>query len=256
MPGFPRFLLPVSVLLGTLLPRLAAAQQPADRRGTLPVENVWLLYSTEARVVGKWGLHADAQIRRARSLTTLRQNQVRVGVSYYAAPQAIFTAGYSYVDLYSADDAPAAIHAPENRLYEQLLLKDLEGLVRVDHRYRLEQRRLVRPGETRAVHLNRFRYQLHLTLPLHGPKVEPGTPYLSLADEVLLNFGRHVIGGVFDQNRASVALGYQLTKATALEAGYLNLWVPAGGPAGQRHIAQLSVAFNPDLRPVAGVSAP
>ncbi|GAA4011734.1 DUF2490 domain-containing protein [Hymenobacter fastidiosus] len=215
----------------------------------MPVENVWLLYSTDAQLTGKWGLHADAQIRRARSAATLRQNQVRVGVNYTANPQVVLTAGYSYVDLYSADEAPAAIQAPEHRLYEQLILQDDQGLVRMQHRYRLEQRRLTRPGEEEPVYLNRFRYQMRLTLPLRGKAIEPGTPYIAAANELLFNFGRNLIGGIFDQNRAAIAVGYQFTKATALEAGYLNLLSPTANQARQRHIAQLSLTFNPDLRP-------
>jgi hypothetical protein len=222
----------------------ARAQQPADKPGTLPMENVWLLCNTDARLLSKWGVHADAQIRRARSVSTLRQNQVRLGISYYAAPQAIFTVGYSHVDLYSAEEAPTAIRAPENRLYEQLLLKDTDGLVRIDHRYRLEQRRLVRPGEMEAIYLSRLRYQLHLSVPLRGTAIVPGTPYVAAADELMLNLGRHA-PSLFDQNRASLALGYQFTKALALEGGYLNQLF-AGG---QRHIAQFSFTFSPDLRP-------
>ncbi|SHI66953.1 Protein of unknown function [Hymenobacter daecheongensis DSM 21074] len=227
----------------------AHAQQRLERTTQLPVENVWLLYGTDAQLTDKWGLHLDGQIRRTRNVSFLRQNQVRVGVNYYLAPQATLAAGYSYLALYSADDAPTAIHAPEHRVYEQLVLQDNEGLVRVQHRYRLEQRRLVRPGESDPVYLNRMRYQLRLTMPLRGTEVKPGTPYATIADELLFNFGRNVVGGIFDQNRASLALGYQFTKATAVEMGYLNQLFPVGDTMQQRHIAQVSLSFNPDLRP-------
>jgi len=244
------------VLGAVLLLPQAQAQQLADRKQQLPVANLWLLYSTDARLSSKWGLHADAQIRRSRSADILRQNQVRVGINYYAAPQLMLTAGYSYVALYSADEAPVNILAPEHRLYEQLIIQDDKGLVRVQHRYRLEQRRVVLPGEAGPTYLNRARYQLRLTLPLRGTAITPGTPYLAAADELLFNFGRHATGSIFDQNRAALNLGYQITQATALEMGYLNLWLPAGGPQQQRHIAQLSLTFNPDLRPATDALMP
>ncbi|GAA3922172.1 DUF2490 domain-containing protein [Hymenobacter algoricola] len=227
----------------------AAAQQLADKNRELPVENVWLLYSTDARLSEKWGVHADAQIRRSRTVAVLRHNQARVGINYHATSQVTLTAGYSYVAQFSTDDSPAAIHAPEHRLYEQLVLQDVKGLVRMQHRYRLEQRRLVRPGEDRAVYLNRLRYQLRGVLPLRGAVLQPGTPYVAASDELLFDFGRNATGSMFSQNRAYLALGYQFTKATALEAGYLHqLFID--GVAPQRHVAQLSLTFNPDLRPL------
>ena len=206
------------------------------------------------RLRGKWGAHLEGQLRRAQEQTAPRRNLALLAANYYAAPQFVLTAGYGYALSAGPDNLPNhAARLPEHRLYEQLLVRDTEGRVRVQHRYRLEQRWRQTLAEPAFRYVNRLRYQLSATLPLRGREVVPGGLYATAYDELFFNFGRRA-PSLFGQNRAALALGYQATAATALEVGYLNQLLPTPGSYGglnQHHILQLRVAFNPDLRPAA-----
>ena len=219
-----------------------------------PAVSNWLLYQSDARLRGKWGVHLEGQLRRGQERTEPRRSLALLAANYYATPQFVLTTGYGYALSAWPDNLPDhAARLPEHRLYEQLLVRDTEGRVRVQHRYRLEQRWLQTLAEPTFRYVNRLRYQLSVTLPLHGQAVVPGGLYATASDELFFNFGHHA-PSVFDQNRAALALGYQVSAATALEVGYLNQLLPTPGSYSgmdQHYILQLRVAFNPDLRPAA-----
>jgi hypothetical protein len=68
---------------------------------------------------------------------------------------------------------------------------------------------------------NRIRYQLEAQFPLQGPTIDDKEFYLTAFDEVFLGFGQNVGLNVFNQNRLSGGVGYQLSKAASLELNYL-----------------------------------
>lgn len=210
----------------------------------------WLQLSSDARLTNRWGTHAEAQWRRAVG-GTARQNLLRLGLNFHASGALILSAGYAHVLTSPAGDLPATPLLPEHRIYEQLIINDLQGRLRLQHRYRFEQRWVQGPNQAPVTYLNRVRYQVHLAYPLSAPVLKPGGAYLVAANELFLGFGANVQHGIFDQNRAYAALGCQITKALAVEAGYLNqLRQPTGlADFGSTHSVQVSLAFNPDFRP-------
>jgi hypothetical protein len=213
--------------------------------------NAWVNFLSDARLSSRWGLHTDVQLRRAKHSRSAPQRLGRIGVNYRVAPALQLTAGYAYASSYFHNDYAAASPLPEHRLYQQVLLREDSGRVHTQHRYRLEQRWVRRPGDAQATYLNRMRYQLRLVVPIGSQgRLLAHIPYLVGADEVFLGFGQSAGRHFFDQNRAYLALGYQFTSATAVEVGYQHQMVqPAAGYALQyNHTLQLSLSFHPDLR--------
>ncbi len=237
----PLFSLPVARAQTTAGPRLS------DRN-----TNAWLMYFSDAQLSERWGVHTEAQWRRAELGQQPLQHFVRFGANYYTRHNLLLTAGYAYALTFPYGDFPAAETFPEHRVYEQLLLKSTHGPVQVAHRFRLEQRWLRRPLQREFTYLNRARYQVRAAVALHRPAagIGPRTPYLAVSDEVLVNFGHNVARNIFDQNRAYVALGYQFNQALALEASYLHQLVAQGNGVvfEYNHTLQLGLTFNPDLR--------
>ncbi|WP_081910759.1 DUF2490 domain-containing protein [Hymenobacter sp. APR13] len=227
------------------------AQRPVSSPIAAPAgANTWLTFLSDARLSQRWGLHLDGQLRRAKDAYQPQQ-LARIGINYHVAPALQLTAGYARASSYFYNDYASASPLPEHRLYQQVLLREDSGRVHTQHRYRLEQRWVRRPGDARATYLNRMRYQLRLVVPLgHKGKLEPGTPYLAGADELFLGFGASAGRNFFEQNRAYLAFGYQFTRAVAIEAGYQHQMVqPAAGYALQyHHTLQLALSFQPDLR--------
>jgi hypothetical protein len=247
-------------LLAVFLTLAAPTAWAQTESGRLQDHNAhaWLMYFSDARLLERWGVHTEAQLRRSELGASSQQNFVRLGGNYYVSPRLMLTAGYAYALTYPYGDYPVASRFPEHRIYQQVLLRDALGRVQFTHRYRLEQRWVRFAGAEDYTYLNRTRYQLRLTVPL-GParQTQPGTPYIAAYDEVFVNFGRNVARNTFDQNRAYLALGFQVSKATSLEAGYLHQLVQQGNGTvfEHNHTLQFSLNFNPDFRPKSAESA-
>ncbi|WP_426493104.1 DUF2490 domain-containing protein [Hymenobacter sp. 102] len=236
-----------SLLLLLLHP--GTAQQRTASPLTLARHNAWLMFLSDARLSKRWGLHTEVQVLRTRTSELGYQNVFRGGANYYATDNFVLTGGYAYSQVV-ADDTYTGATGAEHRLYQQLQLHDAKSRLRLHHRYRLEQRWVqLRPGQD-FTYLNRMRYQLQLVLPLLGPELSNGMPYAVAANEVFLGFGRGSGGRLFQQNRAYLGVGYQISKASAVELGYLNQFVqlPLEGRPELNENMQLSLCFNPDWR--------
>jgi hypothetical protein len=79
-----------------------------------------------------------------------------------------------------------------------------------------------------------------LFCPLNKPKIEKGTLFLGVYDELFIN----AQSNFFDRNRLYGALGYQINASTGVQAGMLYQQQSTFGKA----YLQFSVTFNPDLR--------
>ncbi|WP_139925767.1 DUF2490 domain-containing protein [Hymenobacter sp. DG01] len=247
-----RGLLLPSLLLLLLHP--GAAQQlrpgtspPPTRPGT---RNAWLLFFSDSRLSRRWGLHAEAQLIRARTSELDGQNVVRLGVNYHAAPALVLSGGYAHSRSYLEAGLTSPISAPEHRLYQQVQLQDNKSRVKFQHRYRLEQRWVQLMPAHSYTYLNRMRYQLRLALPLMGRELAPGVPFAVASDELFLGFGRHETNSFIKQNRAYAGLGYQISKAASVEVGYLNQLVQLRQENRYEvsENVQLSLSFHPDFR--------
>ncbi|MCC3157610.1 DUF2490 domain-containing protein [Hymenobacter sp. 15J16-1T3B] len=235
------------LLFGSARPVLA---QLPEARVADDNRHLWLVYNGSFRLAEHWGLYTEAQLRRANFGRAPQQNLVRAAVDYHACKNLMLSGGYAYQKSFPYGDFPAASNSPENRLYEQLVLRDEAGRLRLQHRYRLEQRWIRWPDDATFTYQNRTRYQLRAQLPLFGPELTPRMPYLVASDEVFINFGRHVRSNIFDQNRFYAGFGYAASKFVNLEAGYLNQLVQQrnGRVFEHNHTLQLSVLLNVDLR--------
>ncbi|MDU0369265.1 DUF2490 domain-containing protein [Hymenobacter endophyticus] len=242
------------LMLLTSLLLLLTHPGTAQQRTALPASstirhNTWLMFLSDARLSKRWGLHTEVQVLRTRTSELGSQNVFRGGANYYAADNLVLTGGYAYSQAVADDNFTGAI-GPEHRLYQQVQLHDAKSRLHVHHRYRLEQRWVqFQPGQEFA-YLNRMRYQLRLVVPLLGPELTSRMPYAVAADEIFLGFGKGSKGRLFQQNRAYLGVGYQISKASAVELGYLNQFVqlPVESRPELNENIQFSLCFNPDWR--------
>jgi hypothetical protein len=219
-------------LIPLLLVKSVALSQPARTGG-------WLMYFGQLRTHEKWSLHYEGQYRDYGIADEAEQILLRGGLNFHSSPQSLITAGYAHVTSYPDDDQ--RIQGPsvsENRIWQQLLLRSSYGRIRLEHRYRLEQRWLYSRG--RESYFDRIRYLVRVTIPLGSKDMEKGTLFLSLYDELFLNF----TASVFDRNRLYGALGYQISPLISLQAGYLAQTV---GKV-TKHYLQLGLFHNIDVR--------
>jgi len=246
---------------------LALAAPVAHAQNTRLLDHntlAWFTYNGDHQVSAKWAVHTEAQWRRVQLGAHPQQLLLRLGGVYKLAKDVKLGGGYTYFVTYPYGRYPTAElgqPTPEHRAYEDITLGADYGRLHLSHRVRIEQRWLgqlepARPTEVASwQYQNRARYQLAGQLPLQGATLDDNEFYLNFFDELFISFGPNVGQNVFNQNRISGGLGYQITKDFQLELNYLNQWTQHGDldAASRRAIFEnnngfrLNVAYNLDF---------
>lgn len=216
--------------------------------------NTWFMYFGSHKLSDKWGLHLEAQVRRSEFLAQSQQLLARVGVNYHFSPQVFATVGYCFVETEPYGKLPVRSSFPENRLWEQLQLRHQVGSFEWISRFRLEQRYVQVPvlkgtiyAAGDAIYTNRFRILNRFSIPFKGKTIVDKSFYLSIFDEIMVNFGEKVALNIFDQNRIYAAIGYKLPKVGRLELGYLNQMIIRGDGKTIENNHTLQVGLNANI---------
>ncbi len=219
-----RFLVQIIFLL---LPLAVSGQE--DKLGN------WLMYFGTNRLSDNFSLHTEVQYRNHEALPgDVEQLLLRTGLNYHFSDRAFVTAGYGYIASHVYESEQAAPESEEHRIWQQLITSQTIGKVKFEHRYRVEQRWVNRD------YRSRLRYRLMLFVPLNKPRIEQGTLFLGLYDEIFMNTERTF----FDRNRLYGALGYQINSTSQVQVGLLRQRVNNFG----KTYLQFALVFNPDLR--------
>jgi len=219
----------VSVFFLTMSSGSLFAQQGQDVVGN------WLMYFGTNRLSDDWSIHSEIQYRNHTiEPVNIEQLLLRTGLNYHLAKNATLTMGYGYIASHDFESEQTAPESTEHRIFQQLILTNLVGRLKFEHRYRLEQRWV------NDDYRNRIRYRLMVFLPLNKPTITTGTVFLGVYDEIFMNTEKVF----FDRNRLYGALGYQFNKSTQLQLGYLRQRVNNFG----KNYLQVGLVFNPDFR--------
>ncbi|MCO6500972.1 MAG: DUF2490 domain-containing protein [Vicingus serpentipes] len=192
------------------------------------------MYFGQNRLNDQWSIHSEAQYRN-HTITPNNTEQLllRTGFNYHLET-AIITGGYGYIGshIYLSDQATPEV--VEHRIWQQLITMNKIGRLKLEHRYRVEQRWV------NDLYKNRLRYRLMVFLPLNKKTIEQGTVFIGLYDEIFLNTRQTY----FDRNRLYGALGYQFKSNIGVQAGMLHQETNGGG----KWYLQFALTFNTDFR--------
>lgn len=183
--------------------------------------NAWLMYFGNHKFSTRMGLHAEVQWRRSDLFSENQQLLLRAGLDFYAKPDVRFTIGYGFVETYPYGEFAVQQAFPEHRIWQQILIQQELGKVKLAHRYRLEQRMIgnASTGEfENGRYENRMRYMARATINITNGE---HPIFAALYDEVFINFGKDVGYNIFDQNRLYGAVGYTISPTLKMEVGYL-----------------------------------
>lgn len=181
----------------------------------------------------RWGGYVELQARSNDYFNQFYYYETKGGISYDIAKNytALLGTGRYYTGAMPAFNQP---EVSEFRLWEQMTVNQFLDRIKIEHRYRAEQRWL------NGLYRNRFRYRLNVVIPINHPKIDPKTLFVSIFDEIFLNDRvPH-----FERNRFSAALGYQFDKSLSVQVGWLNQYNYSLSSAGAKNNLALMVGYR------------
>ncbi len=204
----------------------------------------WVAYQGNHHLSTKFDLHTEYQWRRTDGFADWQQSLTRIGLDYKLNPSVTISGGYGWILTYPYGSQPIANRTNENRLWQQVILKQPIGNFQLQHRYRLEQRWIDNQFK------QRMRYRAQVLIPLQKSFVDKQQGwFLNLNDEVFLGFGSGIGKNILDQNRFIGAVGYQFNKDFSMQMGYLNQFVikPDGLHMERNHTLWTAITYNLDF---------
>jgi hypothetical protein len=216
-------------------------------------EQIWLAYFNQTRLTNKFGLWLDVHYRRTDNFVERPfQLMFRPALTWFITNNLRANAGYAFVNHFPAKNLETS--RPEHRSWQQIWWNQKYTGLTMLQWLRLEQRfnRKIANDvlEDGYNYGNRVRYNISFSIPLKGKELVKGTPFISVANELFVNFGDKVVYNTFDQNRFSVSIAYQINANTNAQLGYLNVFQQeaAGNKYMISHGVRLFVLQNIDLR--------
>ncbi|MDG1334157.1 MAG: DUF2490 domain-containing protein [Crocinitomicaceae bacterium] len=175
----------------------------------------WIIYFGNKKINSKFNWHHEVQYRNYNAIGDLEQLLLRTGIGYNLTEKNNnLLLGYGFIR--SENYIPLAEDKAivnEHRVYQQFITKQSFGRVKVQHRYRLEER-WVDDSDFKL----RFRYFLALNVALNHNDMIDNTVYLSAYNELFINHQN----SLFDRNRLYGGVGYKLNSLVRFELGYMN----------------------------------
>ena len=174
----------------------------------------WLIYIGSKKINSKFNWHHEVQYRNYNAIGDLEQLLLRTGIGYNLSENNNnLLLGYGFIHSQNYVNADEKVNVNEHRVFQQFVTKQSFSRVKVQHRYRLEER-WVEDADFKM----RFRYFLSLNIGLNNKDIVDNTWYASAYNEIFINNNQVI----FDRNRLYVGLGYKLNKYAKFEIGYMN----------------------------------
>lgn len=181
----------------------------------------WLLYFGNKKINSNWNWHHEVQYRNYNAIGDLEQLLLRTGFGYNLTENNNnFLLGYGFIHSQNyVDNTNDKVNNNEHRIFQQFITRQSISRVKIQHRYRFEQR-WIEDADFRL----RFRYFLSLNIPINNQDIIDNTWYGSMYNEIFLNNKKEF----FDRNRLYFGIGYKLNKTAKFEFGYMNQFLNNG----------------------------
>lgn len=176
----------------------------------------WFMFFGNAKLKNSdFKLNYELQNRNYDFASDLNQLLVRGSIQYTGIENLNLAMGYAFV-LTEKEGKPD-LPFRENRIFQEVMTKQLFGKITLRHRFRFEQR-FFDNQDFRT----RLRYQLKLIVPIY--QGEKGNSFYANAyNEIFINTNKtETVQNVFDRNRISTGLGYRFNKTFAIQTAYLT----------------------------------
>ncbi len=196
----------------------------------------WFVFNTEVHFDKKWNLFFEQQVRSLKPANNLFYHELKAGVAYSVSDNLSALLGTGQYVTYSPDgNFKSPVQSTEFRIWEQVQLNSNINRLKLEHRYRIEQR-FFSTGFR-----NRFRCRLNTILPLNKAKITDHTIFATIYDELFLT-GTNPI---FETNRVSAGVGYVFNKYITIQAaGVRQFDLRKDRTTARRNFIQASLLFD------------
>lgn len=183
----------------------------------------------------KWSGFFETQFRSDKFFADFNFDEFKIGVNYNVANRLAVQVGTGIHNTYSLGGSfKKPFVSEETRLWEQFSLYNTIGRLKLEHRYRIEQR------WGTLGYRNRFRYRLNAIISINQPKINTGALYAYINDEIYLTDKP----GYFQRNRFYVGAGYRFIKQLTVQMGYLHQFDYTANRKSIKNFLQTSFLIN------------
>lgn len=173
----------------------------------------WNVVNAQYSFTEKTSIWIEGQLRSQKFINDFFYHEMKTGINIKPNKNFNILLGMGQYATYSNGGnfkSPTLSH--EFRLWEQFTLVNNIGRVKLEHRYRIEQR------WRNDNYLNRFRYRINPIIPVNKPKMTNHTIFATLYNEVFFTDKP----SYFERNRFFAGLGYQFSKTISVQTGWIR----------------------------------
>jgi hypothetical protein len=173
----------------------------------------WNVFSVKYGLSPKWSLFGEAQLRSTSFYNNFHYYEYKGGGTYNLDKNiSVSMAGGNYNTYLQGGNFLEPEVNDEFRFWQQIVINQYLERIKIEHRYRLEQR------WTSFGFRERYRFRVNMVMPINKRRMEVGTWYVGISNEVFL-IDRP---GYFERNRFTVNVGRQFTRQLTWYAGYVH----------------------------------
>ncbi len=196
----------------------------------------WDVASLTYHLNNKFVLYGEVQARSQSFTKDFFYHELKGGLTYNLPKKSSVFIGFGNYETYTfPGDFKKPVTANEFRLWEQFVFNNNFSHLRLEHRYRIEQRWI------NGNYFNRFRYRLNPVIAINHATVVPHTVFASLFDEVFFTDK----APYFIRNRVFAGAGYQFNNLFTVQTGFIRQFdyrVSDGGTG--KNFIQTTFFFN------------
>lgn len=173
----------------------------------------WTIVNAKGTFNDKWSVFAEGQLRSWKVYDHFYYYELKSAVNYNFTKQLSVTGGLGTYHTYTTSgNFKHPLTNNEFRTWLQVMMVQTFGRIKIDHRYRMEQRWVT------AGYRNRYRYRLNAIVALNHKTLTDKTIYATAFEEVFFTNK----SPYFERNRIFGGMGYQLNNHVTFQAGYIN----------------------------------
>lgn len=196
----------------------------AQEKKNASAHMVWLGYFNSVKLGSRFSVNSDFQLRTRNNLYS--QYIGRTGLVYGITGKVFVSAGFAaffYPQAFNQN-----LVRKEWRPWEEIMFSDNVGRLKIQHRFRAEQRYnevVVKNDLTDDYNYNhRFRYKFDLQYPVVRANKNSHIIILAVGNEIMINAEKIIKYNYFDQDRLYAGINYVASSTLTFQLQLMSIW--------------------------------